>query len=99
VFVAAKTGPVSDHSGRCPLAASRTFADTVAPDVIVVPGGNHENLGPVVEWLNKVHPTVTWTTSVCTGSLFDSGAPSKAPAEVLALLDEFYNALDSNVAS
>jgi transcriptional regulator GlxA family with amidase domain len=179
VFVAAKTGPVPDHTGRCPLVASRTFADTVAPDVIVVPGGNQANLGPVVEWLNQVHPTATWTTSVCTGSLylaaarlldglaatthwrfadqleqlgatyteqrvvvhdkiitaagvssgidmaltlvdrlhgpliaqaiqlaieydpqppFDSGAPSKAPAEVLVLLDEFYNAIDSIAA-
>lgn len=179
VFVAAKTGPVPDHTGRCPLVATRTFADTTAPDVIVVPGGNHANLGPVFEWLLTVDPAATWTTSVCTESLylaaaglldglaatthwrfadqleqlgatyteqrvvvhdkiitaagvssgidmaltfvdrlhgpliaqaiqlaieydpqppFDSGARSKAPAQVLALLDEFYNALNPNAA-
>ena len=38
-FVAAEAGPVMDHTGRCPLTASRTFAEVTAPDVVVVPGG------------------------------------------------------------
>src|SRR5207249_8554090 len=44
VFVAAAPGPVEDHTGRCPLVASTTFAEVTAPDVVVVPGGNTEPL-------------------------------------------------------
>jgi transcriptional regulator GlxA family with amidase domain len=77
-FVAAEAGPVMDHTGRCPLAASRTFAEVTAPDVVVVPGGpNAERLipdHPIISWLQRVHPTTTWTTSVCTGSILLAGA-------------------------
>jgi transcriptional regulator GlxA family with amidase domain len=49
-----------------------------APDVVVVPGGpNAERLipdHPIISWLQRVHPTTTWTTSVCTGSLLLAGA-------------------------
>jgi hypothetical protein len=38
VFVAGEAGPVVDHTGRCPLVASTTFADVTAPDIVVVPG-------------------------------------------------------------
>jgi transcriptional regulator GlxA family with amidase domain len=70
-FVAAEAGPVLDHTGRCPLVASRTFAEVTAPEVVIVPGGSPDEIeGPVTEWLRAVHPTTTWTTSVCTGALF-----------------------------
>src|SRR5205823_10104176 len=39
VFVAAKAGPVIDHTGRCPLIATTTFAEVTAPDIMVVSGG------------------------------------------------------------
>ena len=45
--------------------------------MIVVPGGMVEPSGdddPVVRWIRAVHPTTTWTTSVCTGSLFLAAA-------------------------
>ena len=75
VFVAAEAGPVLDHTGRCPLVASKTFADVTAPEVVVVPGGNTDVLQPaLVEWLRTVHATTTWTTSVCTGSLYLAAA-------------------------
>jgi putative intracellular protease/amidase len=75
VFVAAEAGPVLDHTGRCPLVASKTFAEVTAPDVVVVPGGNTDDLQPaLVEWVRKVHETTTWTTSVCTGSLYLAAA-------------------------
>jgi len=70
-------GPVTDHSGRLALVATETFADVTTPDVIVVPGGFAEPAGvddPVVRWIRAVHPTTTWTTSVCTGSLFLAAA-------------------------
>jgi transcriptional regulator GlxA family with amidase domain len=77
VFVAAEPGPVTDHSGCLSLVAARAFSDVTAPDVIVIPGGFAEPAGPddpVVRWIRAVHPTTTWTTSVCTGSLFLAAA-------------------------
>jgi transcriptional regulator GlxA family with amidase domain len=68
--VAEHAGPVMDHTGRCPLVASASFAEVMAPDVVVVPGGYAAVLdGPTVEWLRRVHPSTTWTTSVCAGSI------------------------------
>lgn len=73
-FVAETAGPVIDHTGRLSLVATTTFAEVTAPDVIVVPGGfadaSATSADPVVEWIRAVHPTTTWTTSVCTGSIF-----------------------------
>jgi transcriptional regulator GlxA family with amidase domain len=74
VFVAADAGPVIDHTGRCPLTASTTFADVTTPDVVVVPGGANEHDDRIVQWLRHVHPTTTWTTSVCTGSIYLAAA-------------------------
>ena len=76
-FVAEHAGPVTDHTGRLALVATERFADVTAPDVIVVPGGMVQPAGsddPVVRWIRAVHPTTTWTTSVCTGSLFLAAA-------------------------
>lgn len=53
------------------LIADSPLSDVPAPDVVVVPGGDHT--GPmrderVLDWLREAHETTTWTTSVCTGS-------------------------------
>lgn len=71
VFVADRAGPVIDHTGVTPLVAAKTFDEVPAPDVVVVPGtlGGNEHDDAVVAWLRRVHPTTTWTTSVCTGSI------------------------------
>ena len=73
-FVAEKTGPVSDHTGRLSLIATKSFADVDQLDVVVVPGGMADSgliaSDPVVEFVKRIHPTTTWTTSVCTGSIF-----------------------------
>jgi transcriptional regulator GlxA family with amidase domain len=75
VFVAGEAGPVIDHTGRCPLVASSTFSEVTAPDVVVVPGGFSDDMDyRVVHWLRQVHPTTTWTTSVCTGSIYLAAA-------------------------
>ena len=70
-FVAEEAGPVKDHTGRTSLIASRSFADVVSPDVVVVPGtlGGNEHDEAVVAWLRRVHPGTQWTTSACTGSI------------------------------
>ncbi|WP_282791884.1 DJ-1/PfpI family protein [Streptomyces sp. CC224B] len=73
VFVAERTGPVRDDTGRLALVADKAFDEVPRPDVLVVPGGpgqsdqmeNEALLG----WLRAADATSTWTTSVCTGSL------------------------------
>ncbi len=73
-WVAAERGPVIDHTGLLSIVATHTFDETTAPDVIVVPGGmadrDIDGEDPVVRWIRAVHPTTTWTTSVCTGAIF-----------------------------
>lgn len=72
VWVAEAEGPVADHTRTTSITANTTFDALPSPDIVVVPGGMHTSAhfdGPVVEWLRAVHPTTTWTTSVCTGSL------------------------------
>ena len=73
-FVAEKTGPVSDHTGRLSLVATKSFADVDQLDVVVVPGGMADSgliaSDPVVEFVKRIHPMTTWTTSVCTGSIY-----------------------------
>jgi transcriptional regulator GlxA family with amidase domain len=74
-FVAGEAGPVVDHTGRCPLIATATFAEVTAPDVVAVPGALFADWDDrVVQWLRQVHPSTTWTTSVCTGSLYLAAA-------------------------
>jgi len=73
-FVAAQEGPVVDHSGKLTLDATRSFDEVDELDVVVVPGGfadrDIDDTHDVVRFVQKVHPTTTWTTSVCTGSIF-----------------------------
>ncbi|MBH0777822.1 DJ-1/PfpI family protein [Nocardia bovistercoris] len=72
-FVAEKPGPVRDHTGALSLVATASFDETTAPRMIVVPGGLVDPNGaddPVVRWIRAVHPTTTWTASVCTGSIY-----------------------------
>ena len=73
-FVAAQKGLVVDHSGKFTLEATRSFDEIGALDVLVVPGGfadrDIDETNEVVRFIQKIHPTTTWTTSVCTGSVF-----------------------------
>ncbi len=70
-FVAATREPVTADAGLI-ITPTATFDELDRADVIVVPGSGawQETLadGTVAAWLRKVHPTATWTTSVCTGS-------------------------------
>ncbi len=76
VFVAAASGPVTDHTGRGQLIATKSFADVPSPDIVVVPGGlGDTELQPeLLDWIRQVHPTTTWTTSVCTGAIYLAAA-------------------------
>jgi transcriptional regulator GlxA family with amidase domain len=83
VFVASSEGHVPDHTGITGLEAQATLDGVPNPDVVVVPGGfgDTELDLDVVHWLRRVHETTTWTTSVCTGSIY------LAAAGILAGLD------------
>ena len=72
-FVAERAGMVG-NGGSFSMVAHRSIDDVDAVDVLIVPGGlaavtMAETGGPLVDWIRAVHPTTTWTTSVCTGSL------------------------------
>jgi transcriptional regulator GlxA family with amidase domain len=72
--VSAATGEVRDDEGLVAFPVEHSYDDVDAPDVVVVPGGTitrrMAKVGdPIVPWLQRVHPTTRYTTSVCTGSL------------------------------
>ncbi|MBJ8346600.1 DJ-1/PfpI family protein [Antrihabitans sp. YC2-6] len=74
VFCAARRGTVPDEHNLIHFAVEHTFDEVRTPDVIVVPGApNARKLArggdPIVDWIRAVHPSTTYTTSVCTGSL------------------------------
>jgi transcriptional regulator GlxA family with amidase domain len=75
-WVASSPGHVIDHTGRAGLEASSSLDDVPHPDVVVVPGGfgDRELDREVVAWLRRVHETTSWTTSVCTGSIYLAAA-------------------------
>ncbi len=73
-FVSARRGEVRDDVGLVAFPIEHTYDDVMAPDVVVVPGGTITRRmarygDPIVPWLRAIHPTTTFTTSVCTGSL------------------------------
>lgn len=71
-FVAAEPGPVLDDRGSLSLAATASYGDLPAPDVVVVPGGpgTIEALSDaaLLSWIARAHEGTRWTTSVCSGS-------------------------------
>ena len=73
VFVAHRRGEVRSDSGMLGLVADADFADLVAPDLVVFPGGIGTRAlttdDTVLEWVRRAHSTSRFTTSVCTGSL------------------------------
>lgn len=74
VLCAARTGRLDDDNGLLHLDIEHTFDDVTRPDVTLVPGGFitrrlARDGDPIVDWIARCHPTTTWTTSVCTGSL------------------------------
>lgn len=77
-FIAAQKGPIVDHTGKLTLEATHSFSEIDALDVLVVPGGfadrDINETNDVVRFVQKIHPTTTWTTSVCTGSIFLANA-------------------------
>jgi transcriptional regulator GlxA family with amidase domain len=75
VLCTAAPGTVTDDNGLLHLQVDTALADVPSPDIVLVPGGPGSRTsaaasdGPLVAWLQSVHETTTWTTSVCTGAL------------------------------
>lgn len=73
-FVAEEKGPVVDHTGKLTMQATHSFDEVDSLDVLVVPGGmadrGIDRSNAVVRFVEKIHQTTTWTTSVCTGSIY-----------------------------
>ncbi len=73
VFAAEQAGPVSD-GGKITVEAQVGIDEITACDLLLVPGGvaavtMARSGHPLIDWIAEVHPTTTWTASVCTGAL------------------------------
>ncbi|MBI3216095.1 MAG: DJ-1/PfpI family protein [Mycobacterium sp.] len=72
-FVWHEPGPVTTDSGVLVVGATHSFAETPAPDVLLIPGGmttvEHARDEVLLEWVRRAHDTALWTASVCSGSL------------------------------
>jgi putative intracellular protease/amidase len=72
-FVGHRKGEIRTDNGFLGLSVDATFDDIKMADVLIVPGGvgtrvlMHDQ--PVLEWVQAIHVTTKFTTSVCTGSL------------------------------
>ncbi|MFF3002513.1 DJ-1/PfpI family protein [Kitasatospora sp. NPDC057940] len=77
-FAAAEPGTITDGAGSLRLVATASFADVTEADILLVPGGpgsiRGTTDGALLDWIRRIHPTTTWTTSVCTGSLLLAAA-------------------------
>jgi len=77
-FVAAEPGPIKTDNGMLTILVEHALEQVPDPEIVLVPGGPGEVVpragGAVLDWLQQVHRTSTWTTSVCTGSLILAAA-------------------------
>jgi putative intracellular protease/amidase len=72
-FVGHRKGEIRTDNGFLGLSVDATFDDIKMADVLIVPGGVGTRVllhdQPVLEWVQAIHVTTKFTTSVCTGSL------------------------------
>jgi putative intracellular protease/amidase len=72
-FVAATKGPVRTDTKALAITADAALDDIDGADILTVPGGPGTRQlmtdPQLIDWVKRIHPTTTWTTSVCTGSL------------------------------
>jgi len=72
----AKAARLLENLAGVRLVAAVSLDQMTAPDVVVI-GSTLSTREPdqaVVQWLRRVHPATTWTTSVCTGSIYLAAA-------------------------
>jgi transcriptional regulator GlxA family with amidase domain len=70
-WVATNIGPIRTDSGLG-LMADYFLEEVARPDIVIVPGGQQHAAAEdqqILRWLQTVHRTTRYTTSVCTGAL------------------------------
>lgn len=78
VFIGHRRGEVRTENGMLGVSCDAAFDEVKEPDVVVVPGGIgtreliHDDV--IRAWLQEVHPSTQFTTSVCTGALLLAAA-------------------------
>jgi len=78
-FVGAEPGPVVADGNVLLLGVTHTYAETPAPDIVLVPGSTPRTATmmadrQLISWLQTVHQTTRWTTSVCSGAMILASA-------------------------
>jgi transcriptional regulator GlxA family with amidase domain len=77
-FVWHESGPIAADSGVLVVGATHSFAETPAPDILLVPGGmttmEYARDEKLLDWVRRVDQTTTWTASVCSGSVILAAA-------------------------
>ena len=73
-FVGSSVGPKRADTGSLALYADDTLTSISHPDILVIPGGSAGTFAAaqdehLLEWVQTVHASSQWTTSVCTGAL------------------------------
>jgi transcriptional regulator GlxA family with amidase domain len=73
-FVGARKGIVVTDTHFLKLVADYDFSEVSEADILVIPGSTvafvrEMKNAALLAWIQKIHLTTTWTTSVCTGSL------------------------------
>ena len=72
-FAGAERRVYRSDSGGLGIVAEKSFDEIESADILLVGGTAHlaqvtEN-PPLTRFIRRIHPTTTWTTSVCTGAL------------------------------
>jgi transcriptional regulator GlxA family with amidase domain len=72
-FIGHERSVVRSDNGMLDIEVDGTFEKHPSPDIIVAPGGHGTQAlmddQRVLDWVRAAHPTTTYTTSVCTGSI------------------------------
>jgi len=73
-FVSEKPQPITTDSGVLVIGSTHSFAETLSPDIVLVPGSSADTTTAMADkeltnWLKQVHKTSRLTLSVCSGAL------------------------------
>lgn len=72
-FVAKDKGLIAADSGVLKIEATHSIDEIDSCDILIIPGGHGEfavrDDEKTITWIQKIHETTRFTTSVCTGSM------------------------------
>jgi len=78
-FVAREKGLIVSDTHFMKLVAEYDISEIQSADILVIPGSvigfiRESKNAAVLSWIQKIHQTTTWTTSVCSGSVILAAA-------------------------